>query len=149
MALDALNVTEENSMTRAEIVRFLNQNPVCHLATIENGRPRVRGMFMYRADDKGLLFHTGVSKSLAKQVVNGSFVEACFNSPDVQVRVSGVAEVVEDIGLKREIVSARPFMQPWIEKHGYGLLVVFRVTQCEAAIWTMASNFAPTVYQPL
>ena len=136
-------------MTREEIIRFLNQNPVCHLATLEGGRPRVRGMFMYRADEEGLLFHTGTFKSLSKQVLDGAPVEACFNGDDVQVRVSGVAEVVEDLKLKEEIVSSRPFMQPWIEKHGYGLLVVFRVKQCAAAVWTMAANFDPTIYQEI
>ena len=136
-------------MTREEIIRFLNQNPVCHLATLEEGRPRVRGMFMYRADEQGLLFHTGAFKSLATQIRDGAPVEACFNGDDVQVRVSGVAEVVEDLKLKEEIVSSRPFMQPWIEKHGYGLLVVIRVRQCEAAVWTMAGNFDPTVYQKI
>ena len=135
--------------TREEILGFLNENPVCHLATLEEGRPRVRGMFMYRADERGLLFHTGAFKSLAKQVGDGAPVEACFNSPDVQVRVAGVAERVEDMGLKKEIVSARPFMQPWIAEHGYGLLVVIRVKDCEASVWTMATNFEPTVYQKI
>ena len=136
-------------MTRDEIIQFLNQNPVCHLATLEKGRPRVRGMFMYRADEKGILFHTGSSKSLPRQVQTGAPVEVCFNSPDVQVRVSGVAEGVEDLELKNEIVASRPCMQPWVAKHGLGLLVVFRITQCEAAIWTMQTNFEPTVYQKI
>ena len=136
-------------MTRNEIIQFLNQNPVCHLATLENGRPRVRGMFMYRADEKGSLFHTGAGISLPRQVQAGAPVEVCFNSPDVQVRVSGMVERVEDPELKKEIVAARPFMQPWVEKHGLGLLVVFRIVQCEAAVWTMQTNFEPTVYQKI
>jgi len=136
-------------MTREEIIRFINENPVCHLATLEEGRPRVRGMFMYRADEKGLVFHTASSKSLARQVRDGAPVEACFNSPDLQVRVSGVAEILEDMALKEEIVASRPFMQPWIREHGYGLLLVFRVTNCEAAAWTIAANFEPTRYQKI
>ncbi len=63
--------------------------------------------------------------------------------------IAGVAEIVEDMGLKKEIVEARPFMKPWVEEHGYDLLVVFRVTQCQAAVWTMATNFEPTHYQKL
>ena len=134
-------------MTREEILRFLNQNPVCHLATLEAGRPRVRGMFMYRADDQGLLFHTGLRKSLTLQVKNGAPVEVCFNGNDMQVRISGVTETIDDLALKKEIVSARPFIQPWVEKYGYELLVVFRVKNCEAAVWTMQTNFEPTAYQ--
>ncbi len=136
-------------MTSPEIVSFLNAHPMCHLSTLEGGKPRVRGMLLYRADEKGLLFHTGAGKSLSEQVRNGSPVEACFNSPDTQVRVSGVAEIVEDMALKKEIVAARPFMQPWVEQHGYGLIVVFRVAKCEAAVWTMADNFKPTTYQKI
>jgi pyridoxamine 5'-phosphate oxidase len=136
-------------MNREQILEFLNANPVCHLATCERNQPRVRGMMMYRADSSGLIFHTGKFKALSKQLLANKQVEVCFNSQDTQVRIAGVVEIVEDMGLKKEIVEARPFMKPWIEKHGYDLLVVFRVTQCKAAVWTMAANFEPTQYQKL
>ena len=136
-------------MTSSEILKFLNAHPACHLATLENGKPRVRGMLMYRADEKGLLFHTGIGKALAKQVQNGAPAEACFNSPELQVRVSGTTQIVDDLELKKEIVAARPFMQPWVAQHGYDLLVVFRIVQCAAATWTMAANFEPTTYRKL
>ena len=136
-------------MTSSEIMKFLNAHPACHLATLENGKPRVRGMLMYRADEQGLLFHTGIGKALAKQVQNGAPAEACFNSPELQVRVSGTTQIVDDLELKKEIVAARPFMQPWVAQHGYDLLVVFRIVRCEAATWTMASNFEPTTYRKL
>jgi len=136
-------------MTREQILEFLNAHPVCHLATCEGDQPRVRGMMMYRADAAGLIFHTGNYKSLARQLAANQRVEVCFNSQDTQVRVAGVAEIVEDADLKEEIVAARPFLKPWIEQHGYELLVVFRVTQCQAAMWTMATNFEPTRYQKL
>ena len=136
-------------MTSSEILKFLNAHPACHLATLENGKPRVRGMLMYRADEQGLLFHTGIGKALAKQVQNGAPAEACFNSPELQVRVSGTTQIVDDLELKKEIVAARPFMQPWVAQHGYGRLVVFRIVQCEAATWTMAANFEPTMYRKI
>lgn len=136
-------------MTSSEILKFLNAHPMCHLATLEGGRPRVRGMLMYRADEQGLLFHTGIGKALAQQVQNGAPAEACFNSPEMQVRVSGTAQIVDDLELKKEIVAARPFMQPWVAQHGYGLLVVFRLVRCEAATWTMAANFEPTTYRKI
>ena len=75
-------------MTTAEILKFLNDHPACHLATLENGRPRVRGMLMYRADERGLLFHTGTGKALGRQAQNGAAAEACFNSPETQIRVA-------------------------------------------------------------
>lgn len=139
----------EVPVTRDEVLAFLNRNPVCHLATVENGQPRVRGMFMYRADEQGLIFHTGTHKSLARQIQTGMPVEVCFNNSDVQVRVAGVAEVIDDITVKQEIVSVRAFMQPWIEKHGLDLLLVVRITHCQASVWTIADNFKLTDYQAL
>ncbi len=136
-------------MTREQILEFLNANPLCHLATCEGSQPRVRGMMMYRADATGLIFHTGNYKALSKQLLANKQVEVCFNSQDTQVRVAGIVEIVTDMGLKKEIVEARPFLKPWVEKHGDELLVVFRVTQCQAAVWTMATNFEPTQYQKL
>ncbi len=140
---------EGETMTRAQILEFLNANPMCHLASCEGSQPRVRGMMMYRADSTGLIFHTGNYKALSKQLLANKQVEVCFNSQDTQVRVAGVVEIVEDMTLKKEIVEARPFLKPWVEEHGYDLLVVFRVTQCQAAVWTMATNFEPTQYQKL
>lgn len=136
-------------MTREQILEFLNANPLCHLATCEGSQPRVRGMMMYRADATGLIFHTGDFKALAQQLRANKHVEVCFNSKDTQVRVAGIVEMVGDMGLKKEIVAARPFLQPWVEKHGYEMMVVFRVTQCQAAVWTMATNFEPTRYQKI
>ena len=136
-------------MTPAEILKFLNDHPACHLATLEDGRPRVRGMLLYRADERGLTFHTGTGKALGRQAQNGATAEACFNSADCQVRVAGTVQVVDDLELKKEIVAARPFMQPWVAEHGYGLLHVFRVVDCEAAVWTMADNFKPTQYRKI
>ena len=51
--------------------------------------------------------------------------------------------------LKEEIAFTRPFIQPWIERYGFELLLVFRVRQCRAAVWTVADNFNPTTYQEL
>ncbi len=138
-------------MDRKEILDFLNQHPLCHLATTEGMQPRVRGMMMYKADAQGVVFHTGKDKALCRQLSENGRAEACFNDLEkgVQVRVSGRAEVLTDLALKKEIVAARPFMQPWVEKQGYDLLVIFRLVECRVAVWTMADNFAPTTYQDL
>lgn len=132
-------------MTKTEIIEFINKNPAAHLATVDGGKPHVRGMLIYRADEQGILFHTGTSKDLYKQLMKNPDVELCFNSykENIQVRVSGQAEEVKDSALKKEIVEARPFLKPWLEQYGEDLLAVFRVTKATAVIWTMATNFAP------
>ena len=132
-------------MTKNDIIKFINENPACHLATADQDQPRVRGMLMYRADEQGILFHTGTTKDLYKQLKANPKVEFCFFNPKTneQLRVTGLAESVEDQKLKEEIVTNRPFMQPWIKEKGYGFLAVFRVKDCAATVWTMATNLAP------
>lgn len=50
---------------------MMNGSPVMHLATVdENGQPHVRGILMYKADENGIVFHTGEFKALYKQLLN-------------------------------------------------------------------------------
>lgn len=137
-------------MIKEEIIDFINKNPVGYLATIDGDKPRVRGMWTYRADDKGIIFHTGVVKDLFKQLQKNPNVELCFYNNNfqemVQIRVSGIAELEKDIKLKEEIVANRPFLKPIVEQYGYESLAVFRVKKPVAASWTMAANLTPKEY---
>ena len=134
-------------MTKSEILGFLNANPMFHLATVEGNRPHVRGMLLYRADENGLIFHTGKMKDIHRQLTGNPHVELCFNNGNfenlVQIRVSGVAELVEDLELKKEIVQKRDFLKPWVEQNGYEPLAVYRIRKGVATVWTMRTNLAP------
>jgi pyridoxamine 5'-phosphate oxidase len=136
-------------MNREEILAFLNANPGCHLATMEGDQPRVRGMFMYRADAQGIIFHTGDFKSLYSQVKGNKKVEICFSSPDKQVRVEGVAEIIDDMKLKQEILDARPWLKPLMGQRDEGALIIFRITGCKAAVWTMETTLEPKTFVSL
>jgi uncharacterized pyridoxamine 5'-phosphate oxidase family protein len=134
-------------MNKSEILAFLNANPVFHLATVEGSRPHVRGMYLYRADEKGILFHTGKMKDIHKQLTANPNVEMSFNNGKfedlIQIRVSGKVELIEDLDLKKEIVQKREFLKPWVERDGYESLAVYRLKNGKAAIWTMKTNFTP------
>ena len=134
-------------MDRHEIQAIINANPVFFLATTDEGEPRVRGMLLYRADDEGILFHTGGMKDLYQQLLANPAVELCFFAQQqmIQVRVRGTARRIDDQHLKQEIVNApgREFLKPWVESQGLDILEVFRVENCQALLWTMATNFNP------
>ena len=140
-------------MTREQIFQLINNNQRCHLATADGNRPHVRGMLIYRADSKGIIFHTGTTKDIFKQIRKNPNVELCFsnNKPEdlVQVRVSGTAVLENDIKLKEEIVANRSFLKPMVEQFGYEFLAVFRVKKLSATVWTMATNLAPKEYVEL
>ncbi len=137
-------------MNKNEIFEFLNANPLFHLATVEGDKPHVRGMLLYRADENGIVFHTGKNKDLHKQLTGNPNVEMSFNNGKfedlIQVRVSGAVELVEDLDFKKEIVQSRDFMKPWVEQWGYDFLAIYRMKKGTATIWTMKTNFGPKTF---
>jgi pyridoxamine 5'-phosphate oxidase len=135
-------------MTKSEILALINANPACHLATIEGDVPHVRGILLYSADENGLVFHTGNTKDLYRQLSRNPKVEFCFNDyqKGIQVRVSGSVKLEEDMALKKEIVAKRDFLRPWVEQQGWDMLVVYRLRKGRATTWTMQTNFDPKTY---
>ena len=106
-------------MNKKEILEFINANPAFHLATVEGDQPRCRGMLLFRADDNGILFHSGSMKAVHHQIEKNPKVELCFNNlpKGRQVRVAGKLEIVEDKALKDEIRAhqSRQFLKAWRE----------------------------------
>lgn len=138
-------------MTRDEIFTLLNANPAFHLATVDNGQPRCRGMFLYKADENGIVFHTGAFKDVFRQITANPQVELCFNDfqKNVQVRVSGTLQEVNDNAFKDEICAhpSRAFLKPWREsgplENFYQSFRVFRLKHGQAVTWSFETNFAP------
>lgn len=141
-------------MTRQEIFELINNNPVLYLATVEGDQPRVRGMLLYKADESGIVFHSGTMKDVYRQIVNNPKVELCFNDfkRNIQVRVSGELEIIDDNNLKDEICEhpTRQFLRAWRESGSlqdfYKAFVVFRLKGGKATTWTLETNFAPKEY---
>lgn len=134
-------------MTPKEVLEFINNNMSCTLATSVDNRPHVRGMWMYRADESGIIFHTGVTRDLYAQLLANPNIELCFYNADpqnlTQVRVSGVAVPEKDEKLKDEIISERPFLAPIVAQRGKETIAVFRVKEMVASVWSMSANLEP------
>ncbi|QAT17217.1 pyridoxamine 5'-phosphate oxidase [Candidatus Velamenicoccus archaeovorus] len=135
-------------MDKQEIIDFIKRNPIVYLATVEGKRPHVRGMMLYLVDENGIIFHTGRTKDLQKQLERNPEVELCCFSQteNKQVRIAGKVEAVRDEALKKEIVKNRPFLKPWIEERGLDFLTVWRIKGGVATIWTMETNLEPKEY---
>ncbi len=137
-------------MHKSEIFHLMNQNPAFFLATLDDNQPRVRGMLLYKADESGILFHTGAMKDIFKQIMKNPKVELCFVDfkSNTQVRVSGELEVEDDIKLKEEISEhpSRQFLKPWKERSSledfYNSFIVFRLKHGLANIWSIETNFS-------
>ena len=139
-------------MQKEQIYEILNKNPIFFLATAEDGQPRVRGMMLYKADETGIVFHTGPFKDVYHQIMGNPNVQMCFydQAQNIQIRVRGALERTDDQDLKEEISShpSRGFMQAWKAncasiQEFYDMFSVFRLKNGLANVWTFDSNFAP------
>jgi pyridoxamine 5'-phosphate oxidase len=122
-------------LDKKEILSFITTNNIGYLATVEGKSPRVRGMDTFRADENGLIFYTDKSKNVCKQMVANPEVEICYYARGIQIRVRGKVEMVEDLALKKMIVSMRPFYGEMSEED-YNDMAVFRL-KGKAITWTM------------
>jgi uncharacterized pyridoxamine 5'-phosphate oxidase family protein len=135
-------------MTKEQIFEFVNKNPVFSLATAEDNKPHFRIMMLYRADETDIIFNTGENKDAHRQLTANPQVEVCFRNAEQgrQVRISGAVEVLEDLELKRRVVADYPFLQEWVDREGYEVLIVYRLSKGKATTWTMETNFRPKEY---
>lgn len=128
-------------MDKKEILAFITANNIGNLATVDGKAARVRCMDTFRADENGLIFYTGKSKNVYKQMVKNPDVEVCYFAQGVQVRVRGKIETVEDMALKKEIVKNRPFLGEYSEED-YKDMAVCRL-KGKGTSWTMQDGDAP------
>ena len=133
-------------MTKDEIIEFINANKTAYFATVDDGKPRVRAMGMYKADETGIYFQSWTMKDVHKQLVKNPEVELCYNGKGAQVRISGQMEIIDDLEKKKEVVEQRPFMKPTVEEHGYDVVALYRLKNAKAHVWTMDTNFDPKNY---
>lgn len=111
---------------------------------MDGEQPRVRGMLMFRADENGIVFHTGEMKDLYAQISANPKAELCFFGNGVQIRVSGVLERSEDPVLREEIYAhpSRGFLRTWKEKGIDSQLLIYVLKNGTAVTWTMETNFS-------
>lgn len=138
-------------MQKEQIFEIMNKNPVIFLATVEDGEPRVRAVMLYKADENGIVFHTGPFKDVYRQIEKNPAVQMCFYDygQNIQIRVRGILEKSDDAALKEEISNhpSRGFMQSWkagkTMEEFYKMFSVFRLRKGKANVWTFQTNFAP------
>jgi len=138
-------------MNKTEMMAFMKANPNCCVASVDGDKPHTRVLTMYRVDDNGIILQSDKRKDLYKQVLKNPEVEICFYDTNkyVEVRVSGRMEVVEDLALKKELVEARPFEKPVIEKFGYDTIVVYRLRNGKATAWSFTTDVEPKAWVDL
>jgi len=132
-------------MNKVQVFEFVSKNPVFALGTSRENTPHVRYMMLYRADENGLIFNTGENKDLHAQLQSNPQVELCFINPEknMQIRIGGTVEILEDLSLKKQVVEDFPFLKEWVDREGYDVLITYCLKNGRAIAWTMEEDFKP------
>ena len=137
-------------MDKKQILEFLNANPAFQLATADGNIPHVRTLMLHKADETGIYFMVGKFKDVYRQLSLNPNVELCFHTDNFQLRITGQVESLDkDLELKKEILSARPFMKPWIDNVGFKHMAVFRVKNGIATTWSLETETHPKMFMEL
>ena len=136
-------------MNKKAVLEFLDANKICHLATVEEGAPRVRAVAILKADEEGIVFQTWKGKDLDKQLERNPEVELCFNSHDEntqikQIRVRGMFKPTEDAAAKEQVLVIRPHFRKLVEA-GHEM-VIYRLKNGLAHIWNPQEDFGPKAF---
>jgi pyridoxamine 5'-phosphate oxidase len=128
-------------MDKKEVLELLKANRHCHLATVDEGMPRVRALQIFRIDENGILIQTWKDKDVGKQLSRNPEVELCFNNfkEGIQIRVRGRVELVEDNALEEQKLREFPNFQKYVDA-GHEM-VFYCLRHGLAHIWTIEKNF--------
>lgn len=126
-----------------DYLRFANENQLCHLSTTEGDQPRVRVIRMWFANEEGFYFCGLAPKNVWKQIEANPKVEVCFfnHAPDPGnwrvLRVTGEAEFLDNLDLKKKVLEDRPFYKQFGSgKPNDPTYPVMRIAHGEAWFWT-------------
>jgi pyridoxamine 5'-phosphate oxidase len=126
-----------------ECITFANEHPICFLATEDGGRPRVRPLLLWFADERGFYFMTMSPKQLSEQLHRDPRVEVCFYNgagelPEARsMRVTGAVEFLDDAELVHRVSEERAALEGLIERPLESIAEVFRIASGEARLWTL------------
>ena len=147
----------EIELEQNRIIRFAEMMPNCALATVRNGRPRVRVMSLWFAHGSGFYFHTENHKDVAKQLRENPQVEACFYSAATvevarkMLRVDGRVEFLADKDgeLRNRLMTERPFLDKVLREPDGSNLALFKITDAMARLWELDPDGAEIVSPPV
>lgn len=99
-----------------------------HLATVEDGQPRVRPVSPVRTE--GFTVYVASLRRYHKtaELAANPRCELCYLSPDHdQVRITGLAEIVTDRALLEEIWRANPLLRAYLGTPDDPEAIVYRI----------------------
>lgn len=117
------------------------------LATIDGDQPRVRPVSPVRTDSFTVYVANLRCYHKTQEIAANPKVELCYLDPEHnQVRITALAEVVNDRALLQEIWDANPLLRQYLGSLDNPQLVVYRLTPTQVRYmqeWSLAYHDVP------
>jgi uncharacterized pyridoxamine 5'-phosphate oxidase family protein len=117
------------------IINFLKTNSTGFLATVENGKPRVRP-FQFMLEENGrLYFCTNNTKAVYRQLQANPHVEFSGSSPEFSwIRLSGESEFTDDLTIKSKVLNSHPLVESLYQNAANPIFEVFYLKNARAEL---------------
>ncbi len=129
-------------MSKEKVFKFVQENPVCFIATMDGDQPRVRGFLTVLFNDGNLYFTTGTMKNVYAQLSKNPKIELCYCSRDFRkmLRIAGKIEIIDDREKKQQLLNERDYLKSFGGKVDDPRFILLRLSHGKAHFWTIEQN---------
>lgn len=118
-----------------EVIKLLNESPMGNLATVDNGKPRVRPWGFMLEEGGRFFFCTSNTKDVYTQLQATPDIEFTTTSKDmVWVRLNGKIQFSEDLKLKEKVLEANGMVKSIYQTADNPIFTIFYVEHGTATI---------------
>ena len=108
-----------------EVQEFLKEAGVYYLATVDNGKPKVRPFGTIEIFEDKLYIQTGKKKAVYKQILNNPNVEICAFIDGKWIRVSGELVPDDRIEAKKDMLDKNPSLRSMYNENDDNTIVLY------------------------
>ncbi|MBP5408318.1 MAG: pyridoxamine 5'-phosphate oxidase family protein [Bacilli bacterium] len=94
-----------------EVLKFLKECGVYYLATVEDGKPRVRPFGTAEIFENHLYIQTGKKKDVYKQIEKNNNVEICAFKVGKWLRLRGILKQDDRYEARKDMLDKNPYLR--------------------------------------
>lgn len=114
-----------------EVLKFLKECKVYYLATVEDGKPRVRPFGTAEIFENHLYIQTGNKKDVFKQIMKNPNVEICAFKDGKWLRLRGILKRDDRFVARKDMLDKNPYLRGMYDEND-GNTEVLYFEQAEA-----------------
>ena len=108
-----------------EVQEFLKSAGVYYLATVDNGKPKVRPFGTAEIYEEHLYIQTGKNKDVFKQIKENNNVELCAFKDGKWIRLSGKLIIDDRLEAKKDMLDKNPDLRRMYNENDDNTIVLY------------------------